>query len=305
MPHPPPLGTRLSGALTLLGLACTSDSVRGPALGEPPPGALRGEVVSYVADLGNGQSDEYLALRVGGNERDERALVFDGPQDLTSGAIVDVWGRPEGGRLRVTRFERVARQRGDIESLRQPLITAPPNRARRLAFIMVDIGMGVRTTINGQSVAFTEQEAMRRLTGLAAADASLRQYYIEASFGRQDLGAQVFGPFQFTMNACNTRDMATMLRPMLPEGFDHYLWYMGTRTSNCMWTGLATTGSPAQPTRDTWYNGSTSCVVLVQEPGHNFGMKHSSSMTCLGGTPFHDTPGAMVPGSDPPRQYCN
>jgi hypothetical protein len=64
---------------------------------------------------------------------------------------------------------------------------------------------------------------------------------------------------------------------------------MGSRVSACSWTGLASSGSPDRPARDTWYNGSTNCVVLVQEPGHNFGMKHSSSMKC-GGVVFHDVP---------------
>lgn len=292
MPHPHPLGLRARGvpAAILLALAgCTSERPAEGTLGEVPPGALRGELVVYVADFGNGITQERFALWPGGDERDERPLVFDRAPEITPGDWIDVWGRLEGEGLRVTRFARVERGRDGLASLRQALIGAPPYRPRRLAFVMVDIGGGVKTTIGGQQVDFTTTEAMRRLVGTGATDASLRQYYIEASFGRQDLGAQVFGPFPFTMNGCNTRDMATMLRPMIPEGFDHYLWYMGTRTSNCAWTGLATTGSPERPTRDTWYNGSTSCVVLVQEPGHNFGMRHSSSIRCPG-APFHDTP---------------
>jgi MYXO-CTERM domain-containing protein len=39
-------------------------------------------------------------------------------------------------------------------------------------------------------------------------------------------------------------------------------------------------GTPDRPTRDSWYNASAGCVVLVQEPGHNFGMLHASSMRC-------------------------
>ena len=53
--------------------------------------------------------------------------------------------------------------------------------------------------------------------------------------------------------------------------------------------GLASVGTPDRPSRDTWYNASTSCVVLVQEPGHNFGMQHSSSLACPGAS-FADDP---------------
>jgi hypothetical protein len=76
---------------------------------------------------------------------------------------------------------------------------------------------------------------------------------------------------------------------MLGGPANNYLWYFGSRQAGCAWTGLATLGSPAKPTRDTWFNASTSCVVLAQEPGHNFGMQHSSAMSCRGKT-FADTP---------------
>ena len=39
-------------------------------------------------------------------------------------------------------------------------------------------------------------------------------------------------------------------------------------------------GSPDRPARDSWYDASSGCVVLVQEPGHNFGMQHSSFLDC-------------------------
>ena len=73
--------------------------------------------------------------------------------------------------------------------------------------------------------------------------------------------------------------------------YDHYLWYMGSRTTACGFSGLAEAGLPSRPTNDSWYNGSAGCVVLVQEPGHNFGMMHSSSMRC-GTATFADDPEA-------------
>ena len=110
---------------------------------------------------------------------------------------------------------------------------------------------------------------------------SIRNYYIADSYGTQDVTAQVFGPIRYTLpNGCNATQLATDLRPMISGTFEHYLWYLGSRQTACGWTGLASVGTPDKPSHDTWYNASTSCVVLVQEPGHNFGMQHSSSLAC-------------------------
>jgi hypothetical protein len=264
----------------LVWTACIADPGQEGEFDEPPPGATRGHLVVYVADLGDGRSEELHFLQVGRDERDQRRLLFDRDPELASGAMLDVWGVPEGDALRVTRFERVSSAGSALESTQQSLLDGAPFRARRLAFVFVDVGGGIN---------LTKETAERRLFGMGATDASVRQYYVEASYGRQDLGGQILGPFKYTMEGCDFRGLATTLRPRVPEGFDHYLWYMGSRVSACTWTGLATAGSPARPTRDTFYNGSSNCVVLVQEPGHNFGMKHSSSMRC-GRASFHDTP---------------
>jgi hypothetical protein len=62
-----------------------------------------------------------------------------------------------------------------------------------------------------------------------------------------------------------------------------FSWVMVPNQSGCAWSGLASVGSPTSPAQDTWYNNSIGCVVTVQEPGHNYGMNHSSSMTCTNG----------------------
>src|SRR5215475_12579723 len=81
---------------------------------------------------------------------------------------------------------------------------------------------------------------------------------------------------------------------MITGTFNHYLWYIGQSSgSPCTWGGLGSVGSPSSPARDTWYNGSTNCVVLVQEPGHNFGMQHSSSLSCPGAA-FADDPNSCT-----------
>ena len=48
----------------------------------------------------------------------------------------------------------------------------------------------------------------------------------------------------------------------------------------CDWAGIAELGTAERPQRNSWYNSFHSCAILVQEPGHNFGMVHSSAMRC-------------------------
>lgn len=281
---------RTPSALVLLlsaGLGCTGptaddDTFTDPLLDTPPQGALRGELVLYQVEREGGARELRTTLRVRGDERDERRLSFTQMPNLPGGTRLDVWATPDRDRdgefLRVQRFVRLAEPR--VRDNRRALINGPSYRPRRIAMILVDIGGGVN---------ITEAEARRRLFGLAATDLSLRQYYVEASYGRQDIGGDVFGPLMYPMQTCDTSGLARTLRPMVPTGYDHYLWYMGSRVSACGFTGLASLGTPQNPSRDTWYNASTSCVVLVQEPGHNFGMKHSSGMRCTDG-PLVDAP---------------
>jgi MYXO-CTERM domain-containing protein len=227
-------------------------------------GATRGELAVYISDDLEGRSETTYALRTGNGV--ERPLLFDTPPTFAPGTAIRVWGIDTPVGLRVTRAETLATE---IESAASALRTAPAFPPRSFAFVLIDMGAGVNTT---------SADAMGRL--ITGPD-SIRNYYLADSYGTQDVTAQVFGPIKYTLaNGCGTGQLATDLRGMIPGTFQHYLWYFGSRQAACMWTGLASVGTPDRPSRDTWYNASTSCVVLVQEPGHNFGMQHSSSLTC-------------------------
>lgn len=163
----------------------------------------------------------------------------------------------------------------------EPLITGMTYKPRTFGFVLVDIGMGIN---------LTKDAAQKDLFGTNPTDKSVKQYYDEVSYGTQDISGDILGPFTYQMNGCDTTGLAAALKPMITGKYDHYLWYFGSRTTACQFSGLAEGGQANKPTNDTWYNGSANCVVLVQEPGHNFGMMHSSSMTCTGMKTFDDDP---------------
>jgi len=276
------LSCALAGALGALG--CTSaDPGSGEGAAAADGQALRGTVVSYIASFRDGTSEKQYFLRTGGEDGPEQRLVFESDPELVTGTTVDVWGVELEDHVVVDRFAAVGA--GPIGEASQALVNGAPYPPRTLAFVRVDLGGGFPD--------LTAEDANRRVFGMAAGDNSVKQYYLEVSYGRQDVRGEVVGPLPFTMNGCDTRGMTTALRAMVDAAasapIQHYLWYMGTQASGCSWSGLAQTGSPQSPARDTWYNASEGCVVLVQEPGHNFGMQHSSALRCSG-APFADNP---------------
>jgi hypothetical protein len=269
-----------------IGLAsCSSEGPEGAAATRD--GALRGTLGIYIADRDDGSAETRYVLLSGD---DERTLLFDREPDLPPGASLQVWGDVTPAGLRVSSFEVLTPAVG---TARQELIGATPLPERSFAFVLVDIGGGVNLTAT---------EAQRRLFGTAAGDNSVKQYYDEVSYGTQPIGGSVFGPIRHTMSGCDTRGVVSALRSQIPGTFQHYLWYFGSRNSSCSWSGLAETGTPESPNNDTWYNASAGCVVLVQEPGHNFGMAHSSSMAC-GSAPFADNPESACTHSEYGDRY--
>jgi MYXO-CTERM domain-containing protein len=235
-----------------------------------PDGSLRGALSVTISDDFDGRAETHFALRAPDGR--ERPLVFDVAPDLAPGSDVRVWGLARADGLHVTRVE-PASPAGGIARVTSALRSAPAYEPRSFAFVLVDLGGGVNTTVGDVTD--------RLITG----GDSIRNYFIADSYGTQDVTAQVFGPIRYALaNGCDTAQLATDLRPMIPGTFDHYLWYFGSRQTACGWTGLASVGTPDKPSHDTWYNASTSCVVLVQEPGHNFGMQHSSSLACPNAT---------------------
>lgn len=259
------LAAPLVGSCLLTG--CTQPSTQA---------AVEGTLVAYTARFDDGSSDTEYALRVG---EEERPLVLSAPPQAEIGGAVRVWGSSTARGIEVERLE-VLSPAEVTGHARQALIGAEPFPARRFALALVDIGGGVNIDV---------EQARTTLFSTTAGQGSVRNYFREVSYGRQDIEGDVFGPFTFNIAGCDTRGLVNAIRPQIPGQFDHYLWYLGSRTQECGWAGLGEVGNPDNPANDTWYNASFGCVVLVQEPGHNLGGQHSSHIDC-GAQAFVDAP---------------
>jgi MYXO-CTERM domain-containing protein len=273
--------TRLLGltaaALSALALGCTGLPDDGRRSSDD--GALRGELVTHILDFDEHSEFQYQ-LRLSNGEL--RRLTFSGSPELAPGTAIKVWGHDTAEGLAVTRFER------DLsvpEPKQQALINGMKKPTKRWAFVLVNFG-GTPT--------LTKEMATDRLFGLTN-PRSMKNYYREVSYNLQDLDGDVLGPFDVTpRNTCDTNTPVSQITPMLTNGmYDQYLWYFQTRQAGCGWAGLASLGTADRPQRNSWYNASSGCVVLAQEPGHNFGMVHSSSMSCRDG---NGTPVPIIAG---------
>jgi hypothetical protein len=142
---------------------------------------VEGTLVAYTARFDDGVSETQYALRIGD---DERQLVFAQPPSAEIGGTVRVWGHSTELGIEVERLE-LLRPAG-TGRLRQPLIGAEPFPARTFALALVDIGGGINIDAT---------EAAATMFGTDPEQGSVRKYFREVSYGRQDIDGQVFGPF--------------------------------------------------------------------------------------------------------------
>jgi hypothetical protein len=251
------------------------------------PSALSGEFKTYVADFFDGRPPErYHTLRQANGQ--ELRLNFDSEPSIVNGAHIYIRGETMANQaMHVSQFDlgpALAGRASALEGDSPEVIAAPASDT--YAIVLVDLGAGVN---------LTAAQAQARLTGTGTGNTgSFAQYYSESSYGKYTISptSTVFGPFPYTMTACANADtsaMATAMDAMLPAGqFNHTILYFN-QTSLCAFGGLGEEGSSVRPSKHTWMNGSLSCVVLMQEPGHNLGLMHANQMKC-GTSSFSATP---------------
>jgi MYXO-CTERM domain-containing protein len=253
--------------------SCSSGSTETVPVDSDEPGSVRGELAVYIADYDDGTTETSYFLRDAAGA--ERRLHFAEPPDIAPGETVKVWGSELPDALEVAKIKVAAKiePSGDIGSQTQELIGRPPRAPRVLCPVAVSVNGGTPPTTDAISAAW--------LTGPKSDNA----YIAENSYGLDSLVGKVYEGFSYAMTGCDTNGLATALRPMIPaaDGCQHYAWVM-SKVSACGWAGLGAVGTSDKPQKDTWYNGTTSCVAAVQEVGHNRGGQHSSSITCTGAT---------------------
>jgi len=253
-------------ALLALASGCSDP---GTARGVVPidDGSVRGRLIETIARYDDGTAATSYELRRAGQENDVRTLVFGLAPDVMPNADVKVWGRQEGNTIFVERLELDDDE--STGSIRQPLVGQPPLEPLKLAMALVDIGAG------NANAMITPDELQKRV--FTNPD-STKAYYLENSYGMQPMtGKVVTNVLSYPMNTCDTSGMARALTPMVDadvgQQSDVYLWYFQGKAAACSWSGLSSGNN-------TYYNASSGCVVLAQEPAHSLGLAHSSSLVC-------------------------
>jgi MYXO-CTERM domain-containing protein len=274
-----------AAALTLvvIGLGCAPEN---DDSGSADPSAVTGEFVTYVADFRDGHSEWWHAVRT--SDGREVRLDFDTPPGVGTGTAVRIHGDPIGGaatgdRLHVRSMDVLPRHPIGAAAGEPDTYAAPATDT--YALVLVDLGNGVNvTTASGQTTLFAG----------GPTDKSFANYYKEVSYGKYQVSGDVIGPFPYSMTDCSTNGtngttgMYKAIEPMITGTYNHLIYYFN-ETSLCQFGGLGEEGSVSKPAKRTWMNGSLTCVVLMQEPGHNLGLMHANTMKC-GSSSFSTTP---------------
>jgi MYXO-CTERM domain-containing protein len=277
-----------SAAGVLVALAsCSSESMPKPEpLDNDEPGGVQGELAVYIADFDDGTTETRYFLR--NAEGVEQRLAVSGEIDATPGNKLKIWGQQRGELLYVAKYKVVEETAGEgigSQAQRAELVDATVKPGRVLCAALVNIDGGTAKT----ALATVKNSFHDGAT-------SVDNYYRENSFGQVGLEGDTYGPFTYTgFSGCNYSALASSIKPMMKAqnaACQQFAFVFGPG-GGCGWSGLGAVGTSDKPAADTWYADSVSCVVAVQEPGHNYGMQHSSSITC-GGAPFADNPSSCT-----------
>jgi hypothetical protein len=227
---------------------------------------LQGPYQVLQADGEDGTSWRIHRVVVNG-EPVELQLDDDDPPAIAPRSIVRVYGDADADGFVVDDLEVLAPPP-------QPQIGADPFAPRKLALLVLhwgtpDLDLG---------------DADERLfTGAT----SSRNYFSEISYGKESFQGDVFGPYELPYSGCNADWIAQQARDVFiaegndPTQYEQFMYYFPS--ASCGWGGLAMLGTPQQPERDSWYNGSFGCVVRNQEVAHNYGIMHTRFYSCWDG----------------------
>lgn len=175
------------------------------------------------------------------------------------------------------------------------LIGGAPKRTRTIAALMFNIAKS-----GGAADPAGIPNATTITNLISGTGQSQRHMYQEASFGLQDLQADILGPFELPVANCltiaccgpssdktgNGSTVASIIAG-LPKKYDHYFWVYGKIPTGADCGTWGDEGAPNKPAVYSSYSFHQ-LVGYAQEIGHNFGMTHEPTMTCTGMATFLD-----------------
>ena len=132
-----------------------------------------------------------------------------------------------GGKLRVKQHE-VVEEEAEFGMLQQQLIGSA-KKPIKAAIAIVDLG--------GGSPSLTKDQANTRMfnttTTTDGKTMSLKFYYSEQSYGIMDVSGKSFDAIPYTMSTCDYNGLGKAVNAALGETFDKYVYYFGTKASQC------------------------------------------------------------------------
>jgi hypothetical protein len=226
------------------------------------------------------RSEEYPMLDTGS---DRLRLVGVRPEDVTAGAAVRVVGRLAGSDLVVDRAKR------DI-SAAPALAPAGVSAAgvasthRTIAVLLINfVDQGWTTTSPQPPQEPWTKQHVRDL--YFDGPSSVAAYYSELSDGMLSITGDVFG--YYTLNVpprpCDYTGWGAAARAAAEAaGVDLAAYtnvvHVFTHQPACWWQGIAVV-----PGTKNWVNGALNHYVATHELGHNLGVAHASSTSCVSG----------------------
>jgi len=183
-----------------------------------------------------------------------------------------------------------------VGSTESPLVAGTAKRTRTIAALMFNIAKRSDGTADPAGI----PNASTITNVITGSGQSQRHMYQEASFGLQDLQAEILGPYELPVADCltiaccgpssdktgNGSTVASIIAG-LPEKYDHYFWVYGKIPSGANCGTWGDEGSPGKPAVYSSYSFHE-LVGYSQEIGHNLGMTHEPTLKCTGMATFLD-----------------
>ena len=122
----------------------------------------------------------------------------------------------------------------DETSVTSALIGSPA-KPQTAVFVIVDVGGGSNVT-----------NAMATSSVFSPGN-NFASVYDKLSFGIMKMGGDVQGPFSYPMSTCDYNGLKKAVKPMVSGTYNHYMWYFGSKVSDCAWSGIGSEGNAAKP----------------------------------------------------------